>query len=123
MAWPRVVIFSLSHTPQQKGHSMANIKVRNMESPRSNRPVPNQFIIESKNSMLFQSYSSPIIEVCTDKPVIKVYPNWNYSATTNKYRNIFMRDVVGIHALANTEGIRKAIKDEMYCGYSVVMME
>lgn len=78
------------------------LKVRNMTSARSGREVANQFIIEDTESrkILFQSYSSPIVEIDRENRVITVYEDWDYSTTTGKYRNQFMDDM-GFLEMAN----------------------
>ncbi len=77
-----------------------SIKVTNMLSPKSNRPVANQYIIRVKSNnpnqvafdlVYFQSYNSII--ACVDYQAGKTYldPNyWDYSRTTGKYRNMFL---------------------------------
>ena len=77
---------------------MTQIKVRNMASSRGNK-VANQFIIRVKNhdadqvgfdSVYFQSYDS-IIAVRNYRDKITLDKHyWSYSATTGKYRNIFL---------------------------------
>ena len=77
-------------------------KVKNMESPKSGRAVPNQLIITEKGCgangnfikrETFQSYDS-IIAVATtwkDRTDIVLDENtWDYSNTTRKYRNEFL---------------------------------
>ena len=68
--------------------------VRNMESPRTGKPVANQYIIDDGKNTFFQSY----------KTIIAMYPNyddrkitldensWDYSVTTGKYRNMFLNE-------------------------------
>lgn len=77
-------------------------KVQNMESPRSGRPVANQYIIlEHGRGALgnfnkretFQSYNSIIAvrtywDTETTTELDEYY--WNYSRTTSKYRNEFL---------------------------------
>jgi len=63
--------------------------VRNMESERGN-DIPNQFIIEGNGFVLFQSYRSPIVLITGGKTYI--FPKWDYSVTTGKYRNQFLRE-------------------------------
>ena len=53
------------------------------------RPVKNQFIIYGDKSEAFQSYRS-IIAIKHDSGVIEIGPDWDYSKTTGKYRNIFL---------------------------------
>ena len=59
------------------------IKVRQMTSDRSGRPVANQFIIETARGRYFQSYRSIIAfrNKNTGKVTLdKIY--WDYSVTT-----------------------------------------
>ena len=79
--------------------------VRNLESPKSLRPVANQFIIFSGNYEYFQSYDSLIAKknIRTGKLIFDDY-YWNYSRTTSKYRNQF----TGL----TTKETEKAIKDK-----------
>lgn len=80
------------------------MKIRNMQSPNGN-DVPNQFIIEETGNgangnfikrETFQSYST-IIATVTVWPApyeieVKLSSHWDYSKTTGKYRNIFLRE-------------------------------
>ena len=79
------------------------IKVKNMTSDRSQRPVTNQFIIKTEIGTYFQSYDSIIVfepySYKPFKPVSERMPNekimlderfWDYSRTTGKYRNNFL---------------------------------
>lgn len=88
------------------------MKVKNMISDRGNT-IANQFIITNSNSIVFQSYESTIVSIDHDKKVICIYPDYNYSKTTGKYRNIFFRDY-GFNELSNINGLEKAI-DAGYC--------
>jgi len=83
------------------------MKVTNMTSPQGN-PVSNQFIIEDVIQIIdpltppvvgamFQSYKSNIAfkEYTRNDGTHKVYLDktyWNYSATTSKYRDIFLNE-------------------------------
>jgi len=66
------------------------MKVQNMQSSRG-ATVANQFEIFADEGVYFQSYSTVIafrprsgkIQLDTEK--------WDYSKTTSKYRNIFLR--------------------------------
>ena len=80
------------------------MKVCNMLSSKGNK-VPNQFIINHKGKEYFQSYSSMIVVKEGEKVTLDEY-FWNYSRTTSKYRNIFLRE--------NTDDTRKKIKDGIY---------
>jgi len=68
------------------------IKVENMTSTHGN-DVPNQFEIRTADGVYFQSYNSIIAfcpfgegKVCLDRN------KWDYSRTTGKYRNMFLRE-------------------------------
>ena len=79
------------------------MKVYNLESPRSGKPVANQFIIEDGDKRVFQSYDTTI---AIERPVYEIIDGeviesgdyevlldeyyWNYSRTTSKYRNEFL---------------------------------
>ncbi len=78
-------------------------KVENMLSPRTGHPVANQFIIVQEGGILgnfikrevFQSYNSIIASVThwEDHNEVVLDENyWNYSVTTSKYRNEFLRE-------------------------------
>lgn len=69
------------------------MKVKNMRSNNGNR-IANQFIItdEEHNTITFQSYDSEIIRIDYHNGTITVFDNYDYSVTTGKYRNKFMRD-------------------------------
>lgn len=83
------------------------MKVRNMKSPNGN-DVPNQFIIEDGDAVYFQSYESIIVKKTfgVEGRIVLDETYWNYSRTTGKYRNIFLRETK-----AETE---RKIKDGVY---------
>ena len=66
------------------------MKVCNMLSSKGNK-VPNQFIINHKGKEYFQSYSSLIAVKEGEKVTLDSY-YWDYSVTTGKYRNIFLKE-------------------------------
>lgn len=78
------------------------MKVSNMLSPQSGRPVANQFIITDHGRgalgnfikrEVFQSYDSVIAERVewNDRTSITLDRDyWDYSTTTGKYRNEFL---------------------------------
>jgi hypothetical protein len=49
-------------------------------------------IVESDGTRLFQSYDSVIAKVTPDGDVILDENKWDYSTTTGKYRNQFLRE-------------------------------
>lgn len=85
--------------------------VENMASTRTGNPVANQFVITDGNTLTFQSYESEIMNVNVPNRVMIIHPDWNYSRTTAKYRNAFLKDYCNIRSLG-TKAIR-AILDLM----------
>lgn len=67
------------------------MKVKNMTSNNGNKVV-NQFVImdEEHNTITFQSYDSEIVRIDYHNETIIVFPHYDYSMTTGKYRNKFM---------------------------------
>ena len=86
------------------------LHISNMTSPHSGREVANQFIIEQGAKTMFQSYNSPIVEIDIEEKMITVYPHWDYSVTTSKYRNQFMREN-GFCDMADKKGFANAMKE------------
>lgn len=95
------------------------LKVSNMTSEASGRKVANQFIIEDGNKTMFQSYRSPIVEIDRKQGKITVHPHWDYSNTTAKYRNQFMRGE-GFYEMSDRKGFEKCMKSGK-CGRFVVV--
>jgi hypothetical protein len=68
-------------------------KVSNLTSKRSGREVSNQFEIQTSEGRFFQSYDSIIVFIPADRSPIQLDEcYWNYSKTTSKYRNEFLRE-------------------------------
>lgn len=65
----------------------------------------NQFIIISKNTVIFQSYDTVIVKR-TERHTYLDRDKWDYSVTTGKYRNQFLSE-----GIAET---RKKIKSGEY---------
>ena len=69
-------------------------KVNNFLSPRSNKPIANQFKIVMQNGLeVFQSYETII--VLKDKKNNEIYLDknaWDYSNTTSRYRKFFLQE-------------------------------
>lgn len=63
--------------------------VTNMNSPRTGKPVANQFIITDGDTTVFQSYNSTIATIDRKHGTITLGEDWDYSVTTGKYRNLF----------------------------------
>ena len=70
------------------------IKVKNMTSNRSGRPVANQFIILTSEGKYFQSYDSVIAFKDNEGNVTLDDYTWDYSRTTSKYRNEFLGEYI-----------------------------
>ena len=85
---------------------MKNITITNFTSSNGNR-ITNQFLITTKTKVIFQSYNSIIAErdIKTGKIILDVN-KWDYSNTTGKYRNQFLRE--------NITETRKKIKSGVY---------
>ena len=65
------------------------MKINNLTSPRSGRPVANQFEIMHNNERYFQSYNSIICKYDAAGRLVFDPHFWDYSVTTSKYRNQF----------------------------------
>ena len=70
------------------------VKVSNMVSPRSGREVANQFVIKTNEGVFFQSYNSTIAFVDADYNVT-LGRYFDYSVTTSKYLNQFLKRYAG----------------------------
>lgn len=97
--------------------------VRNIESPRTGRPVANQFIVETKGHSYFQSYNSLVAVVFYNELQGRYYaaigPDWNYSRTTMKYLCKFLKEAYDWHEDWNKAKILEEIKNGeiYYCDY------
>lgn len=85
-----------------------NVKVSSFYSSNGN-PVPNQFRIKTPDGEYFQSYDSLIAFKPTGARQIVIFPDWDYSVTTGKYRNQFLGE-----NKAETERKLKSGKDYLY---------
>ena len=98
------------------------IKVSNMESPRSGRPVANQFVIsindEKTRHMIFQSYNSTIVDIDFFNSKVTFGRDWNYSTTTGKYRNefldMYLPSLKDVKKLKELEKIARAMDDHQF---------
>lgn len=83
------------------------MKVSNFTSNNGNK-IANQFLITEKNKETFQSYRSIIAvrNYKTQKTYLDSY-YWNYSATTGKYRNMFLGEGIAETRRKIKEGIYK----------------
>ena len=82
-----------------------NIRVHNLNSPRTGNPVANQYEITTKDNYIFQSYNSIIAKRNreTNKITLDSY-YWDYSVTTLKYLKQFLNTNM------SKKEIQKAIK-------------
>lgn len=72
--------------------TIKRISVENMLGS-SGREVPNQFIIRTEDGRYFQSYRSVIAFVpYGEGKTVLDRETWDYSQTTGRYRNIFLRE-------------------------------
>ena len=68
------------------------MNVQNMESTRSFNKVPNQFIItDDDGNRFFQSYDSTVAKIDKEGQITLDEETWDYSNTTRKYRNVFLK--------------------------------
>lgn len=66
------------------------MKVANMTSNRSNRAIPNQFIITSFEADYFQSYQTIVIKEDWIDRNIYIDKGYPFSKTTSKYASQFL---------------------------------
>ena len=80
--------------PSREKKLKAIAKVSNFLSPRSNKPIANQFKITLQSGLdVFQSYDTII--VVKDHKNFQVYldkNHWNYSNTTSRYRKLYLNE-------------------------------
>ena len=87
--------------------------VTNMNSPRTGKPVANQFIITDGDTTVFQSYNSTIATIDRKHGTITLGEDWDYSVTTGKYRNLFFEGE-DLTDLASKAGILAALESDGY---------
>ena len=94
------------------------VKISNLSSPRTGKPVSNQFVVESSRYSFFQSYESLIGVYDKNERSITLGQAWNYSKTTLKYLKMWLEsDAFNVWAYVRdefrgrtfSETIRKAI--------------
>lgn len=78
-----------------------------------------QYVINTHNTVTFQSYDSTICIIDHEESKITFGADWDYSITTAKYRNEFLRQQ-GLPALANAVAIRKAINEGHFLHFTVI---
>lgn len=95
---------------------MKTMHVIPLKSPRSGRPVANQYVMASGNTVLFQSYESLIAIYDKESCTLTLGKDWDYSVTTMKYLNQFLREYCYLvyrklpDGKSGADSIRKAIK-------------
>lgn len=96
------------------------MKVKNMRSNNGNK-VANQFIImdEEHNTITFQSYNSTIVCIDYHNETITIFPDYDYSMTTGKYRNKFMNDY-GFRDMGNKKGFEYYINLGAIGNYKII---
>ncbi len=71
--------------------TLKNIRIENFKGSTGNI-IPHQFKIIIKEGEIFRSYNSFIAFIPNDGSKIILGKAWNYSNTTVKYRNLFLRE-------------------------------
>jgi len=79
------------------------VRVENMKSHCSGRPVVNQFLIKTPEGIYFQSYRTIIAFKPISGPIQLDKNWWDYSSTTSMYR----RDFLGETTKETRKGIKK----------------
>ena len=92
------------------------LDVKNFTS-ETGKAIPNQFIITDGQTKAFKSYDSIIVEQRGAgggfDDVIIFGKNYNYSTTTSKYLNMFLK-MLGYKEIANSRDREKAIERGMF---------
>lgn len=86
--------------------------VRNLLSEKSGREVANQFVIEDGNKVYFQSYNSVVAKVDNGlMGTVTFGPDWDYSKTTMKHLNVFLKEYAPRFGYMSANEKRKALKE------------
>jgi len=88
--------------------TIKRIKVYNMMSVNGSS-IPNQFEISTPEGLYFQSYNSTIAFEAKDGSIYLDINKWDYSVTTGKYRNQFLREDKAETERKIKEGIYKLV--------------
>jgi len=83
---------------------MKNLKVTQLQG--NNGAVKNQFEIQTKDGIYFQSYNSLIVFKPVKGKIKLDRQYWDYSVTTSKYRNLFLGE--------NKKATERKIKEGVY---------
>ena len=81
------------------------MKVENLTSSNGNK-IANQLRIEHSGEIFFQSYESIIVKIDKKGRVFLDKEYWDFSYTTRRYRNVFLRE--------NSSEIKEKIKSGIY---------
>ena len=93
-----------------------NPKVIPMLSARSGEPIRNQYVIRTGKLYHFQSYDSLVASYDASSRILTLGLYWDYSVTTMKYLNQFIRQYCHpVHmklplGKSGADSIRKAIE-------------
>ena len=68
-----------------------NTILNNMVTVKNYEGALNQFLIIGDGYTLLQSYSSPVA-MLTIEGEVYIFPEWDFSKTTGKYRNLFLNE-------------------------------
>lgn len=75
------------------------------------KAIPNQYVMYEDGKTTFQSYDATIATVDVKTREVVLYPKWDFSTTTGKYRNIFFTDYnYDLSDLGSKKGIETALK-------------
>jgi hypothetical protein len=78
------------------------LMVRNIESRNGNK-IANQFVIDYENTRALQSYESLVLSYDYSTHTLFIGNDYNYSNTTRKYVNLFLRDYLDFKELSTKE--------------------
>ena len=90
--------------------------IRNLENSRG-KTVPNQFVLETKSKLFFQSYETVVALYNTETKKLYVTKDWNYSSTTTRHFLHFVRteclpfakDFIEMYGEINSYNFKKAV--------------
>ena len=85
------------------------MKITQMTSPTTGKPVPNQYTIRVGCCEFFQSYDTVIARRDVYSGEVVLADMWNYSRTMSKYRNEFLRETIAT-VQARLEGALRELK-------------
>lgn len=71
---------------------MKLLRIENLSSYNGNT-VPNQFLIETKQNIYFQSYNTIIVKFNKKSKEISISKKFNESLTTSRYTRYFLKEI------------------------------